>query len=176
MKPYFPPSKKTEIRFDLDAMPITTLAGSQGFVAGCKPTDLVRASIYTCCYLQMLLNPAWKPLPSFRDECHFFAEFLFRESLPIIEAGCTTRVQNMVPMIDINSPEIRDFERSLLQGFRKDEKENTHLHLIVPKGLWTRVKKEYRIIYGDSNAGFARLLAGLLYQVESIVTAADHTG
>ncbi len=176
MRRPFPHTRQIEVRGNFEIAPLNLLAGVEGFTKDRTAIDFVRATLYTCCYLKILLTPAWNPPTAFRDECRFYADFLFRESLPIIEAGCTTRVQNMVPMIDINSPEIRDFERSLLQGFRKDEKENTHLHLIVPKGLWTRVKKEYRIIYGDSNAGFARLLAGLLYQVESIVTAADHSG
>ncbi len=176
MPQQFPAPKQTEIRTKFDTMPLTTLAGSQGFVEGCTPTDLVRASVYTCCYIQMLLNPAWRPLPSFRDECRVYADFLFKESLPIVEAGCIARSQDMVPVVDLDAPALKAFERSFLARLTAREAKPAHVHVAIPKGLWAKIRQTYGINHGATNAGFARLMAGLLYQVESIVTAADLSG
>jgi hypothetical protein len=175
MKPRFPQAKHPEIRFTLDAMPLTTLAGAQGFTEGCTPTDLVRSSVFACCYLQILLNPAWRPLPAFRDECRAYAEFLFKDFLPVIEAGCTTRVRNMVPMIDLHDPKLYDFERSFLHRVQGWEKGTTHVHADISKALWHRVKKDYGFVYGATNANFQTMLAGLVYQLTSIVNASGHS-
>jgi hypothetical protein len=159
-----------ELRFKLEQTPLTYLMMANGHAIGndCSATDIARAAIYTCCYLWQLAHPDFRPLPGFRDTCREYAHWLLEPgAYNLLTAGATAA------RLEMNSERTREFEEGFLSNLPARERELLKLQVMLPRGLWREVKRVYGIAHGNTNEGFARLMAAILRQAMAVEGAGD---
>jgi hypothetical protein len=169
----FPTRKpaELELRFKLEQDPLTYLAMGNGHSIGpnAPATDIVRASVYTCCYLWMLAHPDFRPAADMRETCLEYAQWLLEpDALALLTAGART-----ADTFDLDSPRLADFERSFLKSLPLAAREPMKLQAKLPKGLWTAIKAAYGFRHGATDEGLERLLLACLRHARAVRTEAD---
>ena len=169
-----PPIRKPaeiELRFRLEQDPLTYLAMGNGHSIGhgAPATDIVRASVYTCCYLWMLAHPDFRPAADMRETCLEYAQWLLEpDALALLTAGART-----ADAFDLDSPRLADFERSFLRSLPLAARGPMKLQAKLPKGLWTAIKAAYGFRHGATDEGLTRLLLACLRHARAVRTEAD---
>jgi hypothetical protein len=162
---------QTRLRLRMSVQPLTYLHALNGHCLDpqCTTGDLARAAVYTCCYFQILMSPQFQPPAEFVEECRGYAEWLFEpETFRTFKNASDNRRGELVPVIGIEHPRIKEFEATLLAELDAESAERTRVQVWTPRGLWRRVCRAYGFKYGHTDASFTRVLAGLLYQLEHL--------
>jgi hypothetical protein len=168
-----PPIRKPaeiELRFKIEQDPLTYLAMGNGHSIGhnAPATDIVRASVYTCCYLWMLAHPDFRPTTDMRETCLEYAQWLLEpDALALLTAGART-----ADTFDLDSPRLADFERSFLRSLPLAAREPMKLQAKLSKGLWTAIKAAYGFRHGATDDGIQRLLLACLRHAQAVALEA----
>jgi len=168
-----PPIRKPaelELRFKMEQDPLTYLAMGNGHSIGhgAPATDIVRASVYTCCYLWMLAHPDFRPTADMRETCLEYATWLLEpDALALLTAGART-----ADTFDLKSPRLADFKRSFLRSLPLAAREPMKLQAKLPKGLWTAIKAAYGFRHGATDEGIQRLLLACLRHAQAVALEA----
>jgi hypothetical protein len=165
-----------ELRYSIEQDPIAYLAMGNGHSLSGKhatatPTDIARASVYTCAYLWMLAHPDFTPTRDFEATALEHARWLLEPgALALLTAGASAE------KIDLRSPRLQSFETAFLASLPLGQREPMKLQARLPKGLWMAIKEAYGIGYGATDEGFQRLLMGLLRLAQAQEVPASEGG